>query len=328
MNYKSYLVEKDINVVKNNIVLFYGENLGLKNNFRKNIKNKFNKINIEFYSEDQVLKNKHLFFDNFFNMSLFEEQKIYFIDQVTDKFMTIIQEIEGKIDGQKIFLFSGILEKKSKIRNYFEKSKNFGIIACYPDNEISLKKILIERLRGFNGLSPENINTIIDSSNMDRSNLDNELTKIETYFTDKKIVNSKLLDLLNLINNESFNDLKDAALNGNILKTNKLLANTIIEKEKIILYLNLINQRLNKLKDVLDEKDTPVEQKIENLKPPIFWKDKPNFILQAKKWNYQKTQHALEKIFKLELNAKSAPDLNKDILLKKMLVDLCNYANA
>ena len=327
MNYKSYLIEKDLNNLKNKVVLFYGENLGLKNHFRRKIKTNYQKASIEILTEDELLKQKDLFFDNFFNMSLFAEQKIYFIDQASDKILSTIQELEDKIEDQRIFVFGGILDRKSKLRNYFEKSKDFGIVACYADNEISLRKIVTEKLKDFSNLSSENINIIVTSSNCDRVNLENEITKIKTYFNDKKIINIKLLELLNLIENENFNDLRDAALNGNKIKTNQLLNNTIIEKEKIIYYLSIINQRLYKLKDILYKNSKPVEQTVEDLKPPIFWKDKPNFIFQAKKWDYKKVQDILEKTFKLELTVKSAPNLNKEILLKKMLVDICDYAN-
>ena len=37
MIYKSYIVEQDVNTVKENLGLFYGENLGLKNDFKKKI---------------------------------------------------------------------------------------------------------------------------------------------------------------------------------------------------------------------------------------------------------------------------------------------------
>ena len=35
MIYKSFLVENNINVLKNKLILFYGENLGLINEFKK-----------------------------------------------------------------------------------------------------------------------------------------------------------------------------------------------------------------------------------------------------------------------------------------------------
>ena len=38
MIYKSYLAEQDFNSLDKKIILFYGENLGLKNDFKKKIK--------------------------------------------------------------------------------------------------------------------------------------------------------------------------------------------------------------------------------------------------------------------------------------------------
>ena len=35
MIYKSYLIEKNINSLKENLVLFYGENFGIKKDFRE-----------------------------------------------------------------------------------------------------------------------------------------------------------------------------------------------------------------------------------------------------------------------------------------------------
>ena len=59
------------------------------------------------------------------------------------------------------FFFSGILDKKSKLRNFFEKSNNCGIVPCYQDNEITIKKIIQEKLKGYEGLKTKTINLII-----------------------------------------------------------------------------------------------------------------------------------------------------------------------
>ena len=40
MNLKSYLLEENLDLQKNNLVLFYGENLGLINYFKEKIKKK------------------------------------------------------------------------------------------------------------------------------------------------------------------------------------------------------------------------------------------------------------------------------------------------
>ena len=329
MIYKSYLIEQNINLLDKNLFLFYGENLGLKNEFKDKIKFQNKNAEIINFSQDDIINNIDNFFNEILNISLFDEKKIYFINQVNDKILDAIKIIEPKIDSQKFYLMSESLDKRSKIRNYFEKSNNCGVVACYIDNEISFKKIIIERLKNYKGVTTENINLISDKCNLNRDKLNNELDKIYTFFLEKNIDRNKLEILLdNKINND-FSLLKDEAFNGNKIETNKLLSDTIIDSEKNILYLNIINQRLLKLNEIFKLiGQTSLEKAIDMLKPPIFWKDKPAFLKQAKKWNMNKIKKILNKTYSLELEIKSNSIVNKNILLKKLLIDICNLANA
>ena len=170
------------------------------------------------------------------NISLFSQKKVYLISQTSDKLLYFVEKILPKLEEQNIFLFSGILEKKSKLRYFFETSNSCGIVPCYADNEKSIKKIIQERLRGFEGLTTKTINLILENSNLDRIKLNNELEKIEQFFKDKKIDYDNLESLLDLKINEDFTVLRDAALLGDKLKTNKLLSDTVIEPEKNIFY--------------------------------------------------------------------------------------------
>ena len=329
MIYKSYLIEQNINLLDKNLFLFYGENLGLKNEFKDKIKFQNNNAEIINFSQDDIINNIDNFFNEILNISLFDEKKIYFINQVNDKILDTIKLIEPKIDSQRFYLMSELLDKRSKIRNYFEKSNNCGVVACYIDNEISFKKIIIERLKNYKGVTTENINLISDKCNFNRDKLNNELDKIYTFFLEKNIDRNKLEILLdNKINND-FSLLKDEAFNGNKIETNKLLSDTIIDSEKNVLYLNIINQRLLKLNEIFKLiGQTSLEKAIDMLKPPIFWKDKPAFLKQAKKWNMNKIKKILNKTYNIELEIKSNSIVNKNILLKKLLIDICNLANA
>tara|TARA_B100001057_G_scaffold499681_1_gene611275 strand:+ start:3847 stop:4833 length:987 start_codon:yes stop_codon:yes gene_type:complete len=328
MIFKSYLVEKNIQILNKNLILFYGENLGIKNQIKKDIRlNETTEVII--FSQDEILRNKEIFFSELFNISLFEKKKIFFINESNDKILSIINEIEEKIDTQKIYLFSDVLDKKSKLRNYFEKSNQTIAIACYMDNEITLKKIITEKLKNFTGLSPENINIIFENCNLDREKLNNELNKIITFFNNKLLEKEKLELLLNMQTNENFNNLKDEAIVGNKVKTNKLISETFLESDKKILYLNIINQRLTKLLALLQMKKTvSLDEAINNIKPPIFWKDKAIFNLQAKKWNIARIKKTLNKTYDLELKIKSNSLIDHKLLIKKLLVDICSLANA
>ena len=263
------------------------------------------------------------------NISLFEDKKIYFIDQANDKILEIIENIESKISGQSIFLFSDILDKRSKLRSYFEKSKITGIVPCYADNEISIKKIVLDKLKSFKGLSSKNINMIIENCNLDRIKLNNELSKIITYFDDKNLETEKLGALLNIEVNDDFNLLKNEALNGNKLKTNKLISVSVLEEQKNFYYINSINQRLHKLAEIVVlAKNSTLEMALNEVKPPIFWKEKANFLDQAKKWNLTKIKKILNKTYDLEIKVKSDPMIRKNILIKKLIIDICEVANA
>jgi len=328
MLYKSYLIENNINNLKERISLFYGENLGLKNEFKSIIKKNNSNSEILFFSQDEILQNNNVLIKEINNVSLFEKSKVFLIENINDKFLDLVMEIENVITDNKLFLFSDILEKKSKLRNYFEDSKICAAIPCYADNDLTLKKLVQSKLKEFNGLTVSNINMILEYTNLDRAKLNNEVEKIKTLFQDKIIKSEKLELLLNKKSNDDFNKLRDQAFLGNKEATNKLLSDTIIDNDKNVFYLNVINQRLQRISETLNDDGKIVESKINSLKPPIFWKDKPNFISQAKKWNKNKIDNVLRETYILEKEIKSNSIINKNVLVKKLIIDICQIANS
>ena len=331
MIFKSYILEQNLQSANSQkIFLFYGENEGLKKEFKKKLRAQNKNQEILTLFQDEIIKNKNILLNEVNNKSLFSEKKIIFINQVNDKILDIVNEIIENIQDEKIFLFSDILEKKSKLRNYFEKSKLCGITACYQDNEITIRKIIMEKLNGYKGLTGQVTNLIIQSTGLDRNKVDNEIDKIISCFKDKKIVLKKLDLLLNIRTNDDFNLLKDEAINGNKINTNKLLADTVFEVENNIYYLNSINQRINKLNEIenMKKENSNIETLISNLKPAVFWKDKPILIEQSKKWNKEKIQSALKKTYNTELNIKSNSSIKKDLLIKNLIIELCTTASS
>ena len=328
MQYKSYQIEDNINKIKENISLFYGENLGLKNEFKKKIiKAHAEYEKIRFFQEE-VIKNRSIIEKEINNLSLFEKNKIFFIDQVNDKILELIKEFESKITEHKIIIFADILEKKSKLRNQFEKSKYCACVPCYDDNEITIKNIIKKRLVGYEGLSTYNVNLILEHTNLDRAKLENELTKITSCFENRKIETEQLENLLNTRFNDDFNKLKNEAFLGNKRRTNELLSDTVMEPDKNIFYINLINQRLTKLSETLSLNKKGIEDAVNSLKPPIFWKEKPDFISQVKKWDKKKINKMFVMTYSLEKEIKSNNLVNKNILIKKLILDTCEVANS
>ncbi len=328
MIYKSYIVEQNIKDLKENCILFYGENLGLKNEIKDKIRVHNKDSEIIIFNQEEILKDKNLLINEMQNVSLFEKKKVYFINDANDKIFPIIENLKN-ISVHKIYLFSEILDKKSKIRNFFEKSKKEAAVACYPDNDLTIKKIILEKLKHFQGLTNDNLNLIIESCNQNRMKLTNEINKITICFENKKIDSDKLEQLLNLRSNNDFNMLRDQAINGNKFLTNKLLGDTILENDKNIFYISSINQRLSRIKELNKiSKFGSIETAIEKMRPPIFWKDKPNFVLQAKKWNENKINEILKKTYSLEKRFKISAVVNKKIMIKNLIIDICVLANS
>ena len=327
MIYKSFIIEKNIDKLDKKIYLFYGENNGLKNDFKNKIKQFYKGYEVlNFYQED-ILKDETIIFKEISNFSLFEDNKIIFISNTSDKLLNLLEKIINlKIDS-KVFLFAGQLEKKSKIRNYFEKSEKSGVIACYADTAITIKNIITKILKGYEGLTPHNINLICENSNYNRTKLYNEMKKIITYFINKKITTEELEKILDAKINEDFSILRDEALLGNKNSTNRLLSDTVIDDDSIIYYLNSVNLRLNKLFEVNKSSNGNIELAVDTLKPTVFWKDKPKLISQAKIWDSQKLKNILKLSYSLEKRFKTNSTVNKKILFKKLMVDICEAAN-
>ena len=176
---KSFETNK-INIDKNNIILMYGKNEGLKKQLTDKLTSKFN--DIEIYEEKEILDNSNNFLENILNKSLFSKKQIFIIKRASDKIHKIIEEINLKEISDTIIIHSDNLEKKSKLRSYFEKDKQLICIPFYPDNEQTLSKLAFEFFKKRNILiSQSNINQIVTKSLGDRENLYNELLKIENF---------------------------------------------------------------------------------------------------------------------------------------------------
>ena len=176
---KSYELNK-INLKQSKFVLFYGKNEGLKSDSTNNLLK--NKESIAKYEEKEILENINIFLENIFSKSLFENEKIIIIKRVTDKILKVIEEIaEKNIEDIKIILNTDALEKKSKLRSFFEKNKKYICVAFYPDTNQILSKLSFDFFKKNNiSISAANINLIVNKCNGDRENLFNELKKLDT----------------------------------------------------------------------------------------------------------------------------------------------------
>ena len=315
---KTFEINK-INLNKYNFYLFYGENEGYKNEI---IKNKFEKLysnKVSRYDEKEVLEKKGEFFNSILTKSFFENDKLIIISRATDKIKDIIEEIFlKKIDDIKIILSASILERKSKLRNYFEKNKDTICIAFYADTNQTLSGIAINFFRENKiSLSQETINLIIERCKGDRENLNNELKKIENYTrSEKRISIEDILKLSNLAENYNASELTDNCLAKNIKKTANILNENNYSNEDCILIVRTLLTKAKRLLKLQEEvkKNKNIEQVITNFKPPIFWKDKEIVKQKINYWPLEKIINMIENINEIELLIKKNSNHSLNIL--------------
>ena len=107
--------------------------------------------------------------------------------------------IEAKINDLYFIILSKSLDKKSKLRNLFEKSSQTICVPFYEDTNEVLSKIVEKFMKEKNiSISRELINIISERARGDRINLQNELTKIDNYTFNKKKLN--FIDIIKITN--------------------------------------------------------------------------------------------------------------------------------
>ena len=171
---------------------------------------------------------------------------------------------------------------------------------------------------------------MIKNSDTDRKIIKSEIEKIKGLFIDKKIVKDKIIDLINNPSNIDFDNLKNSCLEGNKLDLNKNLSNISLQNEKSYFYLANLTTRIDKLKILNDlvDKYKNVDSALDLMRPKIFWKDMPIFKKQLKIWNKNKIKKANKLILTNEILIKTRLNNLSNVLIKKMLIELCEIAGS
>ena len=319
---KSFELNK-INLDKKRLILLYGVNEGLKKQAINNLIR--GKNNIYSYEENDILNNDKKFLENLFSKSLFEKEKILIIKRASDKILKIIQEIyEREIEDVIIIINSKNLEKKSKIRTFFEKQKELVCVPFYADNEQTLSQLALNFFKEKKiTISQSNINQIVNKCNGDRENLYNELSKIDNYSKNGKKLNSEnIMKLTNLSENHSISELIDNCLVKNNKKLIYILNENNLTNDDCIV---IIRTFLNKSKRILKllheyEFNKDINLTISSYKPPIFWKDKEIIKQQMQKWNSKNLKNLIYKMSEIELlikkNINNSLNLTTNFLLE------------
>ena len=118
---------------------------------------------------------------------------------------------------------------------------------------------------------------IINKCNNDRQNLLNELEKIKLFLLNKKTIsNQEILQLVNLTENHSINELINFCLAKNRKQTLNILNDNNFSNEDCFMIIRTMLKKTKNLLNLVKEfkNNNNLEKTINNAKPPIFGKKK------------------------------------------------------
>jgi DNA polymerase III delta subunit len=158
---------KTKDLLKNKIILLYGENQDLIKDINEQIIDKFldKKEISKIFFEDDILKNPENITNYYLNGSLFDNNEtLSIIKNCSDKILEIINQIKNNINNNTIILNSEILLKNSKLRQFGEYDKLAICIPCYQETKLDIKRYLTQQLQiNKSLLSEAQIEVIINS---------------------------------------------------------------------------------------------------------------------------------------------------------------------
>ena len=333
---KSYEARNNIsNFSKYNFYLLYGENFGLKKDIKEIIKKGLIKqnenIEMQTIYENEFFEKKEYFFNSFYSGSLFSDKKIILIHEATDKILKIVNEIFNQCPQNIYFIiFSEILEKKSKLRNFFEKDKKVVCIPCYSDTERDLEIIAQSELRNEKiTLSREVVNLLVEKSNADRNNLRNEIEKIKCYSINKKSISlEEIKSLINFSGDYKSDSLVNECLSGNTLQYKKIISELYENTINQILLFRILSKKIQRLLTIKEQenKSNNIDYLINNSKPAIFWKEKPLVKKQLSIWNLNDLKKLINEINNIELLCKKNPQVSK-VIFFGFFLKICKKAS-
>ena len=320
---KSFELRKNLN---NNLFLFHGQNDGYKEDLINNLIKPKYKTNTYNYTEKEILNNLENFYNLIFTNSFFEENKLIIIKDVSDKIRPEIENIiEKKIDNVLIILISSVLDKRSKLRNLFEKNKKLISIPFYLEDNQTLLELASKFFKEKKiSISFETINILVNKANGERKLLMNELEKIEMYSKNKtNISSSEINKITNMGENHDIGELVDNCLAKNNKHIKYIMNENNFSSEDSIVIIRTFLFKAKRLLNLLDifNVHKNIDQTIASSKPPIFWKDKDLVKKQIKSWTLEQVKRLILEINETELliktNAQNSIFILSDFILNK-----------
>lgn len=215
---------------------------------------------------------------------------------------------------------AGELEARSKLRQAFEKAESGAALPCYRDDARSLPEVIQETLKSHGlSVSREAMSYLAANLGGDRLVTRSELEKLALYVGSGKV---ELADAQACVGDSaalSLDDLAFACAGGELAEVERAFARTLQEGANPVQPLRAAARHFQRLHLVAGSER--VDQAIDRLRPPVFWKHKARFKAQAEAWRPKQLARALERLLEAEGQVKST-GLPQETIAARALLEI------
>lgn len=267
------------------------------------------------FSFDQIKEDGAVLADELAAMSLMCPRRVVLVREADDAILAAIEEaLSHRAPENFLILYATeSLAATSKLRVWGERAADVGTIACYKDEGAGLEQFIRDTLRGY-GLRAGNevIRLLASQLSGDRQIIVNELEKLSLYVGDEaeEISLEDVLAAVGENNDKSFDDLNNAVASGDMIALCRLSDRLLMEGNAGVVLVRSLMRYFQRLETIAAKRNEgmSIDQAIEGLRPPVFFKAKPILKAHASRWSAPSCAQALAQLQLLELDSKRYSD--------------------
>ncbi|MCG6856533.1 MAG: DNA polymerase III subunit delta [Salaquimonas sp.] len=217
-----------------------------------------------------------------------------------------------------IVIEAGDLKKDAALRRQVTRSGSGAAIACYPDNDAALSRLIDAELSTAGlTIDPDAKQLLRSRIGADRRASRNEIAKLALYCHGRQSVRAQ--DVLNLVGDTSLlaaDDAVDSAISGDLPGLERILDRLFISgaaPDMVILAALRHFQTLQIVRHRMDKERKPAADVIAGLRLQLFFSRKNAFMTALGLWRGDAITRALARLDKAAFETRANPGLGRSL---------------
>ncbi len=262
-------------------------------------------------------------------LSLFGENKIIRVRMNKNIKFPLIEELIKQRYDAHIIIEAGNLKKTDKLVKLFTARKNTATIACYADNARNISVLIDEVLSSVGcTIKPDARNSLVSLLGNDRAVSRSELEKLVLYTGENsEVTHAHIQSILGDSSQLLLDDIAFGLASGQFKKSHHLYQMMTASGMASSTVLIAINRHFLRLHMVIAkrEKNIPLINAINLLRPPVHFMKKAEFEVQCKKWTLKRLNFALSHIQSCTRSIRQST-MVENSLVEQLFISLCRIS--